>query len=109
VQQQSIEGKKSMNIRIKLKERQFIITSDDRQFVLSEEKIAEKGKNPGNVYVVDFGYYAKLENLLEAMILLELSQSEEITTLEELVQELRSIKTELTELIFPNKRKRIEV
>jgi hypothetical protein len=72
----------------------FIITSDDRQYVLSEEKISKSGKSEGNTYTDDIGYYCKLVDVLNALLELKLRRSD-ATTLGEFKNDYMSFREEL--------------
>jgi len=72
----------------------FIITSDDRQYVLSEEKVSKSGKTAGQTYTNDIGYYCKLVDVLNALLELKLRRSD-TTTLESFKNDYMSFREEL--------------
>lgn len=51
-------------MEIKLKDNIFI-RSDNMNYILSKKAIVEEGKNKGEEYWQDIGYYSKLPHLLE--------------------------------------------
>lgn len=54
----------------------YVITSDQHQFILSEKKIAQKGKNEGQETLVTIGYFQKLSWLIQALIVKDIRQSD---------------------------------
>lgn len=69
-----------MDIRIGDK---YAIQSDSYNIVLREKRIkGEDSKNPGKEYWIDIGYYAKLDQAVEALIDLRVKQSDVNSLLE---------------------------
>ena len=69
-----------MDIRIGDK---YAIQSDSYNIILREKRIkGEDSKNPGEEYWIDIGYYAKLDQAVEALIDLRLKQSDVNSLLE---------------------------
>jgi hypothetical protein len=87
-----------MDIKVNLKLKSFRITHDGRQYVLSEIKEKTEGKNIGQSYETDIGYYAKLDALLERIIMVEV-EAQDITTLKHLLTEIRNTRKYLQDLV----------
>ncbi len=81
-----------MNITINAKNGSYIIESDDRQYILSEEKTVKettKTRKKGDRYKTTIGYIPSFENLLNRLIDLEIKRSD-VRTLKELKDEYNS-------------------
>ena len=75
----------------------YFIRSDRYQFILSEKKKREKGKNIGEEYWDDLGYYPKIEYLLTAYRDLFVRESD-IQTLHDLIAAYSNVDTTIREL-----------
>jgi hypothetical protein len=97
-----------MEIMVNGKRRKYRITSDPRQFILSEQKErGEESKNPGEIFFEDIGYFAKLNSLFERMMLLELNDSD-ATTLERLLHDVKFLQNWLAE-IFQGEKEQYDI
>lgn len=77
-----------MNIIIKGKKGTYRITSDDRQFVISEQKVVQKDSKvskKGDKYWVEIAYLVDLQNVINRLIDLELKRSD-VESLKELLE-----------------------
>ncbi|KMV67695.1 hypothetical protein AI29_12030 [bacteria symbiont BFo2 of Frankliniella occidentalis] len=68
----------------------YVITSDQHQFILSEKKIAQKGKNEGQETLATIGYFQKLSWLIQALIVKDVRQSdvESLQAIEALIKSI---------------------
>jgi Domain of unknown function (DUF5405) len=69
----------------------YLVTSDEYNLVLREKKVSKEGKE----YIVSLGYYGKLENLVSALFLREIKESE-VSSLKELIAYLESAEKRLS-------------
>ena len=65
-----------MELNFKGNKKHYRLTQDDRQFMLAERIKAMSGKLEGSYAYVPIGYYSKFENVLERILLLEISDSD---------------------------------
>lgn len=76
----------------------YLITSDEYNLVLKEKKVSEKGKE----YMVNLGYFGKLEHLVSALLLRDIRESE-AKSIQELIIQLESaqngLKIEINEKV----------
>jgi hypothetical protein len=74
----------AIDIKIKGKVKTYRVTSDPRQFILSEQKIMGlESKSPGEKYFVEIAYFTRLSCLIEKITMFELNDMD-ITTMTEL-------------------------
>ncbi|MEW5560239.1 DUF5405 family protein [Enterobacter asburiae] len=57
-----------MSIRIEIGDR-YVVTSDPFQFILQEKKTAIAGKNAGKEWLNTVGYYPKLSQLINGLMM----------------------------------------
>jgi hypothetical protein len=83
----------------------YLITSDEYNLVLKEKKVSKEQ----NEYVVTIGYYGKLEQLVSALFLKELRDSE-VKSINNLVDTLHqvsnSLKIDISEKVKANFKER---
>lgn len=65
-----------MEITFKGKKKTYQLTSDGNQYVLSEKYKAKEGKKAGQYVYSPIGFFAKVENVLEKVLHLEISDSD---------------------------------
>ncbi len=65
----------------------YVITSDKYQFILSQKMTFKDGKNAGESYLKQIGFYPRLSQLANALIMIDARESdiESIATLEKRV------------------------
>ncbi|MBT0729560.1 DUF5405 family protein [Rosenbergiella nectarea] len=75
---------------MKIEIENYVITADQHQFILSEKKVAQKGKNEGQEILTTVGYFQKLSWLIQALIVKEVRQSnvESLQALEVLIKSI---------------------
>ena len=73
------------------------IRSDDNNYILSEKSIVQEGKNKGEEYWRDLGYYTKISHLLEAYGH-KILRNSSIQTLRELKEAIDKVRVELEEI-----------
>ncbi len=87
-----------MKIKFKGKKRQYELTSDERQFILSEIIKAKTGKNKGEYVIKTIGYFSSLESILNKINYLEIVDSN-ATSFEELLKAVRDTKKYIGSLL----------
>jgi hypothetical protein len=90
-----------MKLRFKGKKRQYELTGDDNQFVLSELTKARTGKKKGEISASPIGYYSQLEHVLNKIVHLEIVDSGS-KTFEELLRAITDTKEYISTLLSEN-------
>jgi hypothetical protein len=74
----------AVDVEIKGKAKIYRVTSDARQFILSEQKtMGPESKAPGEKYFNEIAYFSRLSGLVEKIVMFELNDMD-ITTMAEL-------------------------
>ncbi len=76
----------------------YVVTSDPHNLILSEKRIAKKGKNKGDEYEHGLGYYGTLEALAAGLLELRIKRSD-ADSLNQLVLDVQQAKREIAETI----------
>ncbi|WP_267202957.1 DUF5405 family protein [Escherichia coli] len=79
-----------MGIRIEVGD-EWVITSDQYQFILNEKKVAQSGKKAGEEWLDTIGYYPKINQLISGLIHHHIQQSS-ITTLDAMAAEIERVR-----------------
>jgi len=81
----------------------FLMDTDDNNFILKEVKISNGEKTKGEKVENIVGYYGKIEHLIEAYFTKQLLRSD-ATSFDELLVEVRSLRTYLKTLFRPREK-----
>ncbi len=90
-----------INIRLKIRDKGYRISSDKYQYILHEVKVQKedtKKFNKGDEIFKEMGYHPKLEGLISSLCKLDLIEKD-ITTLKELKDELITTRIHFTRLL----------
>jgi len=87
-----------MNINIRDK---YVITTDGRNFVVSEIKIIKEGEKCREEYTADKTYHGRIDHALMCVFRRGLLKSD-ATTLKEILKEIKDFREELQELFELN-------
>ena len=79
-----------MNIRVKIRNNQYVITSDRHQYILQREIIVESGKDKGKKRLIEPLYHKELHNLLESLYKMEQRQSD-VDNFRDLIKESQKL------------------
>ena len=81
----------SVHIRVN---KQYVITSDSRQFILNEERVYGEGsKKPGETYLQPVAFYPRLSQLLDGLVHRQIHNST-VATLDEMCDLLNRLVAE---------------
>ena len=87
---------------MKLKiDNKYQIVSDSMQYILQEQKETVEGKNKGDKYVVNVGYYGKICKALQAYKELEIRNSD-VNTVVELMELLKRLDNKIEDFLLGN-------
>jgi hypothetical protein len=70
---------------MKIQWRTYIITVNDYSWDLHERRMHKSGKNTGKSYIVDLGFFTKLNTLLDKIMKIEHSRDKDTIELEQLI------------------------
>ena len=82
-----------MNIIFKGKSKTYKVTSDNRNYIIQEEKVVQKDSaksKKGDKYYLDLAYLSSLESLITKLIDMEMKESE-AETLKELRDDYQKV------------------
>ena len=77
-----------MNIKI---DEEYSIQSDERNVILVRSKEVQRGKNAGEIYEENLGYYGTVQGLLNDYLRIKTNMSD-ATSIKELLKEVKEIK-----------------
>lgn len=84
-----------MNIKL---DNKYYLTSDGRQYILQQKKIAQEGQNKGKEYYEPIGYFTKIASAVKAYKELKIKTSN-TKTIDELIQLIKDLDKKI-ETIF---------
>lgn len=79
----------------------YRIASDSMNYVLQERKISLDGKNKGEEYLINVGYYGKIYHALQAYKELQIRNSD-VSTIEELITLIKDIDKNIEKFLGGN-------
>ena len=90
-----------MEINFRGKKRKYRLTSDGSQLILSESRKAKTGKSAGQIMYYPVGYFCKIEDTLQKVLNLEISDSD-ATTFPELLSAIRETRDMIDRVVSDN-------
>ncbi len=88
-----------MNITFKGKKKTYNLSSDERQFVLSEVMVIQTGKNKGDETYRPLGCYCQIEHVFKRLLPLEINDSL-VETFEQLLKAITETKAWIDALVL---------
>lgn len=70
---------------MKLKKGEFLIETDEHNYVLKEKLLYKEGKNVGQEYYSAIGYFPSLESISKKLLSLGLNTVDEVKSIEEAI------------------------
>ena len=68
----------------------YLVTADQYNYILQEKKVAKEGKNVGNEYLQNVGYFTRISQLVTTLMQLEVRQAD-ISSLSEMNALIKSV------------------
>lgn len=78
-----------MGIRIEVGDK-WVITSDQYQFILNENKVVKSGNKAGEEWLDTIGYYPKINQLISGLIHHQIHGSD-ITAIDAMAEEIKRV------------------
>jgi hypothetical protein len=80
-------------------ENDLYISADGREYTLERKRVAERGKQAGEIFYTPIGHYSTLQGAINGLVKLKISEST-ATTLRELLASVEQIYNDIKAMVY---------